>query len=218
MESEFRFRFGTIRNLSSGCKWGYPHLVTIPPPPLVPAAERPLRADARRNRERILKAARAVFAEQGMHSQIDDVAKRAKVGVGTVYRHFPTKEALLDALVRERFEEIAGYAREALEREDAWEGFCEMIWRAAERNAADLAFCEAIASTDKTAIVEEVGLMRSTNELIARAKAQGRMRLDVTEQDVPLMMVGASAVMQLSPTADAWRRYLSLMLDGLRAS
>ena len=192
--------------------------MTIPPVPLVPTAARPLRADARRNRERILKAARAVFAEQGTHSQIDDVAKRAKVGVGTVYRHFPTKEALLDALVRERFEEIAGYALEALEREDAWEGFCDMIWRAAERNAVDMAFCEAVASSDKSSIVEEVGLMRSTQELIRRAKAQGKMRLDVTEQDVPLMMVGASAVMQMSPTADAWRRYLTLMLDGLRAS
>ena len=191
--------------------------MTIPPVPVIPSA-RPLRADARRNRERILKAARAEFAEQGIHSQIDDVAKRAKVGVGTVYRHFPTKEALLDAIVRERFEEIAGYALEALEREDAWEGFCDMIWRAAERNAVDMAFCEAVASTDKSSIVEEVGLMRSTDELIRRAKAQGKMRLDVTEQDVPLMMVGASAVMQMSPTPDAWRRYLTLMLDGLRAS
>ena len=113
--------------------------VTSPPVSVIPVAGKPQRADARRNRERILKAAREVFAEQGMHSQIDDVAKRAKVGVGTVYRHFPTKEALLEALVRERFEEIAGYAREALEREDAWEGFCELIWRAAERNAEDLA-------------------------------------------------------------------------------
>jgi AcrR family transcriptional regulator len=128
------------------------------PGPFVPLSEKPLRADARRNRERILKAARAVFADQGMHSQIDDVAKRAKVGVGTVYRHFPTKEALLDALVRERFEEIAGDAREALQREDAWEGFCELIWRAAERNAADLAFCEAVAYADQSAVVAEVGL------------------------------------------------------------
>ena len=140
---------------------------------VIPPTTRPLRADARRNRERILKAARAVFAEQGMHSQIDDVAKRAKVGVGTVYRHFPTKEALLDALVREHFEEIAGFAREALEREDAWEGFCELMWRAAEHNAADLAFCEAIASSDKSAIIEEVGLMRSTGELIGRAQGAG---------------------------------------------
>src|SRR5918999_5613933 len=119
---------------------------------------KPLRADARRNRERVLKAARAVFADQGIEAQIDDVAKRAKVGVGTVYRHFPTKDALVDAIVRERFEEIAGYAREALEREDAWEGFCELIWRAAERNAVDRAFCEAVAFTDQRAVVEETGL------------------------------------------------------------
>ena len=70
------------------------------PTPLAPPAAKPLRADARRNRARILKAARAVFADQGVHSQIDDVAKRAKVGVGTVYRHFPTKDVLLDAVVR----------------------------------------------------------------------------------------------------------------------
>jgi AcrR family transcriptional regulator len=189
--------------------------VTPSAAPLVPAAK-PLRADARRNRQRVLVAARAVFADQGTEAQIDDVARRAKVGVGTVYRHFPTKEALLDALVRERFEEIAGYAREALEREDAWDGFCELIWRAAERNAADLAFCEAISSTDCRAIVEEVGLMRSTDELIARAKAQGRMRADATQEDVPMMMAGASAVMRLSPTS--WRRYLTIMLDGLRAA
>ena len=185
---------------------------------VVPVASKPLRADARRNRERILKAARAVFADHGMHSQIDDVARRAKVGVGTVYRHFPTKEALVDALVRERFEEIAGYAREALERADAWEGFCELIWRAAQRNAADLAFCETLASTDQSRVVEEVGLARSTNELVRRAIAQGRMRADVTEDDVPMLMCGAGSVMRTNPASDAWRRYLTLMLDGLRAS
>jgi AcrR family transcriptional regulator len=184
--------------------------------PSIPAVVKPLRADARRNRERILKAARRVFAEQGMHSQIDDVAKRAKVGVGTVYRHFPTKDALLDALVREHFEEIAGFARELVEHEDAWEGFCELMWRAAGYNADDLGFCEAIASTDKSAIIEEVGLLRTTGDLIERAKAQGRMRADATVDDVGIMMVGASAVMRLAP--GSWRRYISLMLDGLRAS
>jgi AcrR family transcriptional regulator len=215
-EREFRFRFAKIRNLDSGYKWGYPHSMTPPPAATIPAPLKPLRADARRNRERILKAARKVFADQGMHSQIDDVARRAKVGVGTVYRHFPTKEALLDALVREHFEEIAGFAREALGREDAWDGFCELIWRAAGHNAQDLAFCEAIASSDKSAIIEEVGLMGSTRELIARAQRLGRMRTDATVEDVALIMIGASAVMRSQP--GAWRRYVALMLDGLRAS
>ena len=190
--------------------------------PLIPAGlgcpEKPLRADARRNRDRILKAARAVFAVQGTDAQMDDVAKRAKVGVGTVYRHFPTKEKLLDAIVRERFEEIAGYAEEALRHEDAWEGFCELIWRAAERNAIDRAFCEVVAFTDQSRIVEETGLLGHTMTLMERAKAQGRMRADATQMDIPIMMAGAGAVMQIHPSADLWRRYLTIMLDGLRAS
>src|SRR6202043_1828627 len=80
-------------------------------------AERPLRADARRNRERILESAKAVFAEFGAEAQMDDVARQAGVGVGTVYRHFPTKEALLVELVREKFRLFAARAREALEQD-----------------------------------------------------------------------------------------------------
>ncbi len=186
--------------------------------PLIPVPGKPLRADARRNRERILKAARAVFADQGIDAQIDDVAKRAKVGVGTVYRHFPTKEALRDALVRERFEEIAGYAEEALRRDDAWEGFCELIWRAAERNAADRAFCEVVAFTDQSSIVEECGLGRSISDLMERAKTLGKMRADATEMDIPIMMAGAGSVMRAHPAPEIWHRYLTIMLDGLRAS
>ena len=192
--------------------------MTVPAHPFIPGSGRPLRADARRNRERILKAARAVFADQGIDAQIDDVAKRAKVGVGTVYRHFPTKEALRDALVRERFDEIAGYAREALERDDAWEGFCELIWRAAERNAIDRAFCEVVAFTDKGDIVEETGLARSLETLMDRAKAQGKLRADATEMDIPILMAGAGSVMRIHPEAAVWHRYLTIMLDGLRAS
>src|SRR5512132_3777585 len=106
--------------------------MTSAPVPSIPGAvplARPLRADARRNRERILKAAGAVFADRGIDAQMDDVARRAKVGVGTVYRHFPTKEALLEALVRNRFAEIAAIAEDALRHEDGWDGFCELIWR-----------------------------------------------------------------------------------------
>ena len=180
-------------------------------------SERPLRADARRNRERILKAARAVFAERGIEAQIDDVAKKAKVGVGTVYRHFPTKEGLRDALVRERFEEIAGYALEALDRDDAWQAFNDLIWRASERNAADRALCEVLASSDPSHIVAETGLAASLSTLMVRAKAQGRMRADATQDDVAMMMCGASSVMRTHPDPELWRRHLQLMLDGLRA-
>jgi AcrR family transcriptional regulator len=180
--------------------------------------DRPLRADARRNHERILRAARSVFADQGIDAQIDDVAKRAKVGVGTVYRHFPTKEALVDALVRERFTEIAGYAEEALQHDDAWEGFSGLLWRASERNAADRCFCDVIAFTDKSAIVEETGLAGFTEQLMDRAKAAGELRADASLEDIAMLMCGAGSVMRTMPAPDVWRRYLTVMLDGLRAS
>jgi AcrR family transcriptional regulator len=190
--------------------------------PVIPGGlgcpEKPQRADARRNRERILKAARAVFGDHGIEAQIDDVAKRAKVGVGTVYRHFPTKEALLDALVRERFEEIAGYAEEALRHDDAWTGFTELIWRAAERNAVDRAFCDTVAFTDQSRIVEETGLAAHTSTLMERAKAQGKLRADATQMDIPIMMAGCGTVTRIHPAPEIWRRYLTIMLDGLRAS
>src|SRR5918997_4562477 len=180
------------------------------PPTGTASLEKPQRADARRNRERILRAARAVFADQGRDAQMDDVAKRAKVGVGTVYRHFPTKEALLDALVRERFEEIAGYALEALERDDdAWLGFTELIWRAAERNAIDRAFCEVLAFEDCSRIVEETGLRASTDALMDRAKAAGSLRADATQMDIPVLMTGCGSVMRAHPEPEMWRRYLT---------
>jgi AcrR family transcriptional regulator len=193
--------------------------MTSPTAPAIPAPDaKPLRADARRNRERILKAARAVFADQGIDAQIDDVARRAKVGVGTVYRHFPTKELLLDAVTREHFEAIAGLAREALREPDGWTGFSQLVWNAAERNAADRSFCEVMSARDKSDVVEECGLADMTQVLMDRAKAEGAMRADAGPFDVPIMMIGVSAVMQTLPDEAHWRRYIQLMLDGLRAS
>src|SRR5436190_23045316 len=109
-------------------------------------AARPLRADARRNRERVLTAAREVFAEQGRDAQMDDVARRAMVGVGTVYRHFPTKEALLEALAVDAFERIVVVAREILETiADPWEALTRTLWAGAEILAADRALADAMA-------------------------------------------------------------------------
>jgi AcrR family transcriptional regulator len=181
------------------------------------ASERPLRADARRNRERILKAARAVFADQGADAQIDDVARRAKVGVGTVYRHFPTKDALTDALVRERFEQFIGMADEALTRDDAWDSFVELVWRCAELNALDRGFCDAVAQHDLTPVAVECGLMRRVEELMRRARAQGAMRADATPSDVSVLMAGLASVVRTVPAPGLWRRYVTLMLDGLKA-
>jgi AcrR family transcriptional regulator len=183
--------------------------------------EKPLRADARRNREKILKAARAVFAEQGRDAQMDDVARRARVGVGTVYRHFPTKEALLRALSDELFDVVAAYAEHALERDDAWEAFKDVLWFAGEKTSGDRAFSEVMAAQRDTApqaCPGQVALTASVAELMRRAKAAGRMRPDAMIEDIPLVMCGIGSASGMGhPCEEAWRRHLGIVLDGLRA-
>jgi AcrR family transcriptional regulator len=182
--------------------------------------ERPLRADARRNRERVMSAARAVFAEQGRDAQMDDVARRADVGVGTVYRHFPTKDALLNALSDELFAVVAAHVRTLMDTDDPWKAFLEAMWFGGQKTAGDRAFTEIMAASSdfpRTCPGKE-DLILSVGELMERAKAQGRMRTDVTIEDVPLLMCGvgsASGMPHSSP--EAWRRHLAIVLDGMRA-
>jgi AcrR family transcriptional regulator len=181
--------------------------------------ERPLRADARRNRERILEAGRAAVARQGTAIQMDDVARGAGVGVGTVYRHFPTKEALIEALVAEKFRVTTENIRRALEMDDPWEGFVEALRRNAEVMAADAGLRDALVRLGPAAARhgddERAELERLGGELIARAQAAGALRDDVTTRDIGALMAGLSASMA-HPELD-WRRHLELLLDGLRA-
>jgi AcrR family transcriptional regulator len=181
---------------------------------------KPLRADARRNREAIVKAARKVFSDKGQDAQMDDIARRAKVGVGTVYRHFPTKEALLEELVRETFRELAQMWLEALERPDAWATFSDLMFRAAELHAGDRAFTEVIAEA-KMAVADEAardsGLQDSLLHMVRRCQEEGTMREDVTLDDLSALFCGLGAVMARDPgDGRLWRRYLTLMIDGLR--
>src|SRR5204862_8306477 len=104
--------------------------------------ERALRADARRNHEAVIAAAKELFADQGLDAQMPDVAKAAKVGVGTVYRHFPNKDDLVSAMAAERFERLAEQGRESLEAEDAWEGIADFIRFSAQIQADDRGLCE----------------------------------------------------------------------------
>jgi AcrR family transcriptional regulator len=183
--------------------------------------DKPLRADARRNREKILKAARAVFAEQGRDAQMDDVARRAHVGVGTVYRHFPTKDALLHALSDELFDVVAAYAERTLERDDAWQAFKDVLWFAGEKTSGDRAFSEVMAAqrdAPPRLCPGQVALSGYVAELMRRAKESGRMRPDVMLEDVPLVMCGIGSASGMDhPRPNAWRRHLGIVLDGLRA-
>jgi AcrR family transcriptional regulator len=183
--------------------------------------DKPLRADARRNREKVLAAARAVFAEQGVDAQMDDVARRADVGVGTVYRHFPTKDALLNALSDELFEVIAAHARELLELDDPWEAFQRAMWFGGKKTAGDRAFAEILAAQRKAlprTCPGQEDLIATTSELMRRCIEAGKMRPDVVIDDIPLVMCGVgSASAMPHPSPEAWRRHLGIVLDGLRA-
>jgi len=182
--------------------------------------EKPLRADARRNREKVLAAARAVFAEDGVDAQMDDVARRAGLGVGTVYRHFPTKEALVNALSDELFAVIAVHTRTLLTLDDPWEAFTRALWFGAEMTAGDRAFTEILAAMRgnpaRTCPGKE-DLLETTAVLMDRCKAAGVMRDDAMVEDVGLVMCGVGSASQMEhPVPDAWRRHLAIVLDGLR--
>jgi AcrR family transcriptional regulator len=191
-------------------------MTSVPTP-----VEKPLRADARRNREKVLAAARAVFAEQGVDAQMDDVARHADVGVGTVYRHFPTKDALLNALSDELFAVVAVYTRNQLTLDDPWEAFTRAMWFGAEKTAGDRAFAEILSATRpgmaRTCPGKE-DLLITIAELMERCKAAGKMRADAMVDDIGLMMCGIGSASQMEhPVPDAWRRHLAIMIDGLRA-
>jgi AcrR family transcriptional regulator len=184
--------------------------------------ERPLRADARRNHERILESARAVFAEYGADAQIDDVARRAGVGVGTVYRHFPTKEALLVELLREKFRLFSARAREALERGgEPFAVFEDLLRRNAETTARDAGVQHALASAGEhiwmQAEAEQQELLLVTAELIARARRAGTIRTDMMASDIGMLMCGVCSTMGRSAPGFDWRRHLDLVIDMMRA-
>jgi AcrR family transcriptional regulator len=181
------------------------------------AGERPLRADARRNRERILDAARCACAEHGASVQMDDVAGRAGVGVGTVYRHFATKEALLEELVAERFRTFAAHAREALEVDNPWEAFAGLLRRNAEVMAQDAGLRHALVGTGGMAQYtgeDRVELDRLATQVIGRAQEAGVLRDDISVEDIPMLMSGLCASMG-RPRSD-WHRHLELLLDAMR--
>lgn len=182
---------------------------------------RGLRADAARNRTALLDAARWVFRRAGLAAQMGDIAARAGLGVGTLYRHFPTKDALLDVLVRERCARILAEARAALRAEDSWEGFVTFVWRMAALEAEDRAIAdillEAQRRIDPAPFYAE--LLDLVGALAARAQAAGRLRADVTGEDTVVAVCTIAKVLQERPDADdgSWQGLIRVLLDGLRA-
>lgn len=185
-----------------------------------PTTTRPPRADAQRNRAKVLEAARAQFAADGLDAQIDEIARRAGVGVGTVYRHFPTKEDLLQALADRRFEGLAAAAKEALEVEDPWEGFVQFMTYSAQVMAEDRALSEAMDQLPGLCrnSAEKVQMRSLTSEIVARAQASGDLRPDLVPEDVPALVCGIGRAVRSEverPTL-SWQRFLEIILAGLR--
>jgi AcrR family transcriptional regulator len=188
-----------------------------------PLTERPMRADARRNRERVLDAALHCFAADGLQAQMDDVACRAKVGVGTVYRHFPTKDALIEALADDYFARQAETARAALEVEDAWEAFSGYVHRASDILGENRALAQVLRDRPEMMAAaalraaDELHFFETLEALIDRAQEAGALRPDFRLEDIPLIMCSLGSLQTSRGDYSSWRRQRAIILDGLRA-
>jgi AcrR family transcriptional regulator len=190
------------------------------------AAARPLRADAQRNRQRVLEVAQEVLATEGIGVPIDEIARRAGVGVGTLYRHFPTKEALLAAVVLSRIEGAAADARSLAKASDpgaAFFGFLERLARdgVAKRNLIDALAAtgpEVKASYTDAFAAAKADMVAAAGKLLARAQRAGAVRRDVTIGDVLIMIHGPfTALARHGGDPGAHERLLAIVRDGLRA-
>ena len=179
-----------------------------------------LRADAQRNLARVLDAAREVFAEQGIDAPVTEIADRAGVGVGTIFRRFPTKDELLVAVVEQRTQQLIEAADLALESPDpgaALRGFMET---ATAMQISDVCWCEAGADLFEREGIRDLTdvLVGKIGELLTSAQTAGQIRSDVRALDIPvlLMAVAKSGLMLEDAVPGAWKRYLAVILDGLR--
>jgi AcrR family transcriptional regulator len=185
------------------------------------SVERPLRADAERNRRRIMEAAAELFAERGLAVSMDDIAAHAGVGVATVYRRFPDKELLIDALFEARLDMLVATAEEALAHPDPWAGFVGFFERFLEVQAADRGVKEILSSSAHGAarVARARGrIVPVVTALVDRVQAAGELREDYHATDTPVLhiMLGAAFDFTHEVSPEAWRRYLVFLLDGLR--
>jgi AcrR family transcriptional regulator len=186
-----------------------------------PPQARGLRADATRNRVAILTAARQVFAEQGLRAPLEEIARRADVGIATLYRRFPTRERLVAAALMEKIIQFEKAARQALAEPDPWDGFAGLVRRICELQANDRGLSDLLSITLPAS--EEVEQLRAEAHghvagLVARAKAAGRLRPDFAAEDLLLVLIANAAVAHVTrPDApDAWRRFVELILDAFQ--
>jgi len=182
---------------------------------------RPLRRDAERNRQRILQAAWEAFNERGLDISLDEIARYAGVGVGTVYRRFRTKEDLVQALFMDRVDSIAAIAEEAFKFADPWSGLVFFMEQMAEKMAGDLGLRQMLMFANYGQDLVSYARKRNAplvERLVERAQAAGQLRTDLRQTDIPFIVFLLADATQLAHAANPgiWRRYLTLILDGMR--
>jgi AcrR family transcriptional regulator len=179
-----------------------------------------LRADAQRNLDRILEAAADAYAEVGPDVTADEIARRAGVGHGTIFRRFPTKDALRAAVIRVRLEEMLARAHALIDEPDAGAALEEFVWAAAEMCRRDRALFEGIEQCAQFAEVTEAKqeLHTTVGKLIRRAQRSGAIRSGLDSQDIGALVGAAIQASSHAERGDAWRRYVQVVLDGLRPS
>ena len=180
------------------------------------------RSDARRNQATLVAAGRVVFAEQGTDATLEEIARRAGLGIGTLYRRFATREALVEAIYAEHIDEVAEAAERGVASDDPWEGLVGFLERTLELQAANLplrdVFLRHPAGTGR--IAERRRRIRLLlKRLVARAHEQGTLRPDFTAADLTLALWSFAPVLEATAgiAPDAWRRHLRVLLDGMRA-
>ena len=188
-------------------------VATAPPT----TAPKPKRADALRNRDRVLEAARKCMALRGLDVQMDEIAKKAGVGVGTVYRHFPNKDEIIEALAGDRFVRLAELADEAVAMEDPWEAFVAFMQAGAEIQNEDRALSEVLTSRPETMrrAAESVDMLGRVSRIISRAQDAGAVRADAEPEDIPMVMCALAGTCR-NPMSEP-DRYIALIIDGMRA-
>jgi AcrR family transcriptional regulator len=180
-----------------------------------------LRADAERNRQRLLAAAKEVFATRGLAVTLDEIARHAGVGTGTAYRRFANKDALIDALMEDRIGEFAAIARECLEDPDPWRGLTGYFERALALQASDRGLKEVLYSPgrgrERSAHARRA-IAPVVTKLVRRAVEAGAVRSDFSTSDVPVINFMLNTVVDFGRDVEPelYRRYLAIVLDGLR--
>lgn len=175
---------------------------------------RPLRRDAQANRDRIVAAAREAIAAGGIDVGIDEVARLAGVGVGTIYRRFPTKDDLVDAVLEDAVAEVVAIAEECVAFDDAWEGLRTYVERVIDLHVRNRGLKRVFAARGTERLRRRIGAPIA--QLIERAQADGSLRADFKPQDLRLVFWSARGVLELD--ASARHRFLALLFDGLRAA